>query len=70
MIGLYLYVMLSIIMSVIYTGVIYQSTELDDLNSASTICFLIYFSIANLLAWPIFTILWIIVTAEAVKNDR
>lgn len=68
MIGLCLYVMLSIIMSVIYTGVIYRSTALDDFNSAGKICFLIYFSIANLLAWPIFTVLCIIVSEEAINN--
>ena len=61
-----LYVMVSIIMSTFYTLAIYKVTNLSDMGLVSKICFVMYFIVANLFAWPLYTIY----TASMIVNDK
>ena len=61
-----LYVMVSIIMSTFYTLTIYKVTNLGDMSLTSRICFVMYFVVANLFAWPIYTLF----TASMILNDK
>ena len=60
-----LYVMVSIVMSTFYTITICKNTELDGLCLTTRICFVLYFCVANLFTWPIYTIL----AASVATND-
>ena len=61
-----LYVMVSIIMSTFYTLTIYKATNLGDMSLTSRICFVAYFVVANLFAWP----MYILFTASMILNDK
>ena len=60
-----LYVIVSIMMSTYYTTVTCKETDLSGLSLPSKICFMLYFFVANILAWPVFTIF----TASVLLND-
>lgn len=60
-----LYVLVSIIMSVFYTVITYKATDLSEVSLCSRICFMVYFAVGNLFAWPLFTIY----TASMALND-
>ena len=57
MLGLVLYIILSIIMSTVWTITTYKATDLSMFGLCSKICFALYFAVANLIAWPIYCIL-------------
>lgn len=61
-----LYFMVSIIMSTFYTLTIYKATNLSGMSLSSKICFVMYFIVANLFAWPLYTLF----TASMILNDE
>ena len=61
-----LYVIVSIIISTFHTLTIYKATNLGDMSLCSRICFVMYFAVANLFAWPLYTIY----TASMILNDN
>lgn len=59
MLGLVLYIILSIVMSTVCTIATCKATnlsELSELSLCSKICFALYFAVANLIAWPMYCI--------------
>lgn len=66
MLGLVLYIVLSIIMSAFWTVIIVKNTDLSDIGMCSKVVFTLYFAAGNLLAWPIYCIL----TASMVLHDE
>lgn len=66
MLGLVLYIILSIIMSTAWTIATYVETDLSKFSLCSRICFLLYFAVANLIAWPMYCIL----TASVLLHDK
>lgn len=54
MLWMVLYVLVSIIMTVVISGITFKVTDLSQFGSCTRALFLIYFVVANLLAWPIF----------------
>ena len=50
-----LYLMVGIIFSVFYTKIICKITDTAELCKGSRIMFVVYFAVANIVAWPIFT---------------
>lgn len=61
-----LYVMVSIIMSTFYTLTICKGTNLSDMSLVSKLCFVVYIIVANLFAWPLYTLF----TASMILNDK
>lgn len=56
MLGLVLYIILSIVMSTVCTIATCKATDLLELSLCSKICFALYFAVANLIAWPMYCI--------------
>lgn len=56
MLGLVLYIILSIVISTACTIAICKETDLSELGLCSKICFALYFAVANLIAWPMYCI--------------
>lgn len=56
MLGLVLYIILSIVMSTVWTIATCKVTDLSELGLCSKICFALYFAVANLIAWPMYCI--------------
>lgn len=56
MLGLVLYIILSIVMSTGWTIATCKETDLSELGLCSKICFALYFAVANLIAWPMYCI--------------
>lgn len=56
MLGLVLYIILSIVISTACTIVTCKETDLSELGLCSKICFALYFAVANLIAWPMYCI--------------
>lgn len=50
------YVVLSAIMSIAYTITIVKATDLSMFCRTTRICFFMYFLVANMLAWPMYSI--------------
>ena len=66
MLGLVLYIVLSIIMSAFWTVCTLKGTDLSDMGMCSKVVFILYFVVANLLAWPIYCVL----TASMILHDE
>lgn len=49
-----LYMLVSIIMSVVLSSITFKVTDLSSFGLCTKTLFLIYFVIGNLLAWPVF----------------
>ena len=56
MVWMVLYLMVSIIMSVFYTKAEFGQTDLSEFGTAAKVCFIVYFALANVIVWPIFSI--------------
>lgn len=53
---LIIYSILSAIMSICYSTLIYRATDLGGFSKTTRIWFFLYFFVANLLAWPMYGI--------------
>lgn len=53
---LIVYVVLSVIMSILWSTITYGSTDLDGFSKTTKIWFFLYFFVANMLAWPVYGI--------------
>ena len=56
MIWLIIYLVCSVIMSIVYTMTIVKATDISMFCRTTKICFFIYFLVANMLAWPVYGI--------------
>ena len=60
-----LYCIVSIIMGTFYTTITFKETDLDDFCFTTKVLFMLYFEVANLICWPIFTVM----SASLYLND-
>lgn len=56
MTGLIAYVVLSVIMSIVWTITIVKETDISMFCKTTRVCFVAYFIFANLFAWPVYNI--------------
>ena len=66
MLGLVLYLMVSIVVGTALAKITLKVTDLSNFGSVSRALFLLYFCVGNILAWPIF----ILFSASAYLHDE
>ena len=69
MIGWYLYLLVSIVASVLCTKLTYEQTDLDGYGIGSRVSFILYFAVANVITWPLFLLFCVIFGIESCKKE-